>query len=296
MQYIINEKTYTFDNNIRENKDVRLSFDKLSQKTFSLSFENWYQNGYWTEKYLPHVLLDGGRVVSNVSVNIIDTVWENKKKKYIQLGTVMTDSEYREQGLSRLLMKKVLEEWKEKCDAMYLFANDTVLDFYPKFGFVKANEYQCQITVSPKQKRARKLDMSRNKDRELLLEKYKKSNPFSALPLVDNTGLLMFYCSQFMKNDVYYVKDYDAVVIAKQNGKELICFDIFCDETADINEVLSIVASYDTTNVILGFSPKSTERFQVTLLQEDDTTLFVLSDKENIFADNRLMFPLLSHA
>ena len=296
MQYKIDGKLYTFDNKIREHIDVRLSFDKLSQETFGLSFKNWYQNGDWTEKYIPHVLLDGKRVVANVSVNIIDTVLKNEKKRYIQLGTVMTDSEYRGRGLSRLLLKRVLEEWKDKCDAMYLFANNTVLDFYPKFGFVKANEYQCQLPVTPKPKNIRKLDMSCSSDRELLLAKYKKSNPFSALPMVDNAGLLMFYCAQSMKDDVYYAKNCDAVVIAKQNGKNLICFDIFCDEKNDLNEVLSMVASHDTTNAILGFSPKAATNCQAALLQEDDTTLFILSDRENVFADNQLMFPLLSHA
>jgi predicted N-acetyltransferase YhbS len=296
MQYYINGKGYIFDNNIRENEEVRLSFDKLAQKTFDLSFENWYQNGYWADKYIPYVLLDGERVASNVSVSIIDTVWQNEKKRYVQLGTIMTDSEYRGKGLSRLLMEKVLEEWKDKCDAIYLFANDTVLDFYPKFGFVKADEYQCQISITSKNRAARKLDMSNDTDRGLLFEKYKKSNPFSALPMVDNVGLLMFYCSQFMKDYVYYVEDYDAAVIAMQNDKNLICFDIFCDGNNDMNDVLAIVANNDTTNVVFGFSPKSTTNCQATLLQEEDTTLFVLSNKENVFADNQLMFPLLSHA
>ncbi len=296
MQYSINGKKYIFNNKVRENKDVRLSFDELSQKIFGLSFENWYQNGYWTEKYLPYVLLDGKRVVSNVSANIMDTVWKNEKKRYIQLGTVMTDSEYRQQGLSRFLIGQVIEEWKEKCDAIYLFANDTVLDFYPKFGFVKAEEYQYQIAVLPKPKHVRKLDMSSENDRELLLAKYKNSNPFSALPMIDQTGLLMFYCTQFMKDDVYYAKDCDAIVIKKQNGKDLICYDIFCSERNDINEVLSIISKHDTTNVVLGFSPKSTANCKAKRLREEDTTLFVLSDKETIFADNQLMFPLLSHA
>jgi hypothetical protein len=31
-------------------------------------------------------------------------------------------------------------------------------------------------------------------------------------------------------------------------------------------------------------------------LNGENTTLFVLSSKENVFADNQLMFPLLSHA
>lgn len=296
MQFYINGTVYMLDNNIRENKKVRQGFNELSKKTFNLSFETWYQNGYWTDKYIPYVLLDGDRVVSNVSVNIIDTIWKNEQKRYIQLGTIMTDIEYRGKGLSRLLMEKVLEEWKYKCDTIYLFANDTVLDFYPKFGFIKANEYQHQMSINYQTGAIRRLDMSSLTDREVLLEKYQHSNPFSALPMVDNAGLLMFYCSQFMKDCVYYVEDYDAVVVAMKDDENLICFDIFCDEKNDINDILAIVAKKNTVNVVFGFSPKDITNCQASLLQEEDNTLFVLSNKENIFIDNQLMFPLLSHA
>ncbi|MFD2115180.1 GNAT family N-acetyltransferase [Paenibacillus yanchengensis] len=296
MEHYIDGKKYTFDNNIRDNKEVRLSFDELSQKTFDLSFEQWYQSGYWVDKYIPYVLLDGERVVSNVSVNIIEFMWESERKRYVQLGTVMTDSEYRGKGLSRVLMERVLEEWEAKCDAIYLFANDTVLDFYAKFGFVKANEYEHHMSITAKNKAARKLDMLNKADRELLVDRYKYSNPFSALPMMDNIGLLMFYCLQFMKDNIYYVEDCEAVVIAEQDNDTLICFDIFCDNKYDIADILSIVASKQTTDIVLGFTPKEVINCRITLLQQEDTTLFVLSNKDNIFKDNQLMFPLLSHA
>ena len=50
-----------------------------------------------------------------------------KKKNYIQIGTVMTDNEYRNKGLSRYLIEKIISEYKEKSDCIYLSANDTVL-------------------------------------------------------------------------------------------------------------------------------------------------------------------------
>lgn len=80
--------------------------------------------------------------MANVSVNIIDIEIQEQVKRYIQIGTVMTDCNYRNKGLSRKLMDKILQDWKDKCDAIYLYANDSVLDFYPKFGFIKAMEYQ----------------------------------------------------------------------------------------------------------------------------------------------------------
>lgn len=296
MQYEINGKKYLLNKTVRENKEIRLSFDALSQETFGISFEEWYQNGYWTEKYLPYVLIYNGKVVANVSVNTVDFIWEGVPKKYIQLGTVMTDSEYKGQGLARFLLEHVIKEWAEKCDAIYLFANDTVFDFYPKFGFVKAEEYQCQIGIVSQPKQVRKLDMANHNDKKILFEKYKKSNPFSAFPMVKNKGLLMFYCTQFMKNDVYYVEDFDAIVIKQEEDKQLICFDIFCDAKYDCKEILSAVVSPSITTAILGFSPKEKIKCKMEKLQEDDTTLFMLLGKENIFSDNRIMFPLLSHA
>ena len=53
----------------------------------------------------------------------------------------MTEQEYRHQGLSRVLPERVLTEWQSKCDLIYLFVNDEVLDFYPKFVFRPIVEY-----------------------------------------------------------------------------------------------------------------------------------------------------------
>jgi hypothetical protein len=235
-------------------------------------------------------------VVANVSVNIIDTVWQNQRKSYIQLGTVMTDIEYRNKGLARFLINKILEEWKDKCDAVYLFANDSVLDFYPKFGFVKAIQYQSEMPIYKAQGVVKKLDMSLPQDRELLLSKYAQSNPFSALPMIDNVGLLMFYCSQFMNNNIYYIEKYDAIVIAEYEDDSLLCFDIFCNNDKDMCDILSIMAIESTKNAVFGFTPKQAYNYKISQLNEKNTTLFVLSSKENLFAHNQLMFPLLSHA
>jgi GNAT superfamily N-acetyltransferase len=298
MNYVINDKTFSFSKEIRDNSKLRLSFNVLSQATFGLSFEKWYQAGYWTEKYQPYTLLDDDVVVSNVSVNIIDTVHRNKPKIYIQLGTVMTSPEYRNMGLSKFLMQRVLEDWLDHCDAMYLYANDSVLDFYPKFGFVKANEYQGTICAEPIDGAVRKLAMNNEADVAILQDCYLKCNPFSELPMINNWGLLMFYCSAFMKDSVYYIQDYDAVVIALQEDNALTVFDIFAECKVSLSDVLGVIAKAlsCTGKVRLGFALKGTDDNNLSMIQEEDTTMFVLESKENIFMDNRLMMPLLSRA
>jgi hypothetical protein len=33
------------------------------------------------------------------------------------------------------LIQHILDDWRDKADAFFLFANSTTVDFYPKFGF-----------------------------------------------------------------------------------------------------------------------------------------------------------------
>ncbi len=287
---------YILTNSISENDALRHSYNSLAEKTFGLSFEEFYQNGYWTDKYIPYSLIDDGRVIANASVNILKSRYNGLEKRCIQIGTVMTDPDYRKQGLSRYLIERILSEWKEKCDTMYLFANDSVLDFYPKFGFVKAVEHQCSSPITPTEGRVRKLDMSRASDRAFLKRYYTKSNPYSALTIEDNYELLMFYCASSMKDRVYFLEDFDAVIIASNKNEILTCYDIFSNGGHALIDMVSRVAESQIRTVFFGFTPAEHASFHSQILEEEDTTLFVLKGKDNWFVDHQVMFPALSHA
>ncbi len=258
---------YIFTNSIKEDNALRRSYNSLAEKTFGLSFEEFYQNGYWTDKYIPYSLIDDGKVIANASVNILKSFYNGQEKRCIQIGTVMTDSDYRNQGLSRYLIERILSEWKETCDTMYLFANDSVLDFYPKFGFVKAVEYQCSSPITP-----------------------------TALAIKDNYELLMFYCTSLMKDCVYFLEDFDAVIIASNKNEILTCYDIFSDGNHAMIEMVSRVAESQIRTVVFGFTPVEHAAFHSRILEEEDTTLFVLKGKDNWFVNHQMMFPVLSHA
>ena len=287
---------YIFTNSMKEDNALRRSYNSLAEKTFGLSFEEFYQNGYWTDKYIPYSLFDDGKVIANASVNILKSFYNGQEKRCIQIGTVMTDSDYRNQGLSRYLIERILSEWKESCDTMYLFANDSVLDFYPKFGFVKAVEYQCSSPITPTKGCVRKLDMSHASDREFLKRYYSKSNPYSALAIKDNYELLMFYCTSLMKDCVYFLEDFDAVIIASNKNEILTCYDIFSDGNHAMIEMVSRVAESQIRSVVFGFTPIEHAAFHSRILEEEDTTLFVLKGKDNWFVNHQMMFPVLSHA
>lgn len=131
----------------RDNAALRHSFNKLAEKTFGLNFEDWYQNGFWGDDYNPYSLVRDGKIVANVSVNRTDFRFDGQVRHFLQLGTVMTEEKYRRRGYLRAIMEQIESDYSGKADGMYLFANDSVLDFYPRFGFHESTEYQYSIEL-----------------------------------------------------------------------------------------------------------------------------------------------------
>lgn len=294
---IINGKGYVFIKDFKDNKLFRKSYNELTRKTYGFDFENWYQSGYWGSSYIPYSLLDGEEIVANVSVSIIKYKVLGEIKTFIQIGTVMTDSAYRNQGLDRYIMEKVIQEWKNKCDMIYLFANDSVLDFYPKFGFIAVREYQYSKEIKNDNEAiaAEKLDMSLAGSRKLVEERASHSISIQKLAMIKNVGLIMFYCTSFMRNNVYYLRGQDAIVIAEFEGDTLYLQDIFSVSKFDLDNVIKSLTNKEVKKVVLGFTPNDVDGYHAKLLQEKDTTLFVMKDKAALFQDNKLMFPVLSH-
>ena len=69
---------YVLDKSVRTNDAVRASYNELTAKTFGFTFEEWYRQGFWTDKNVPYALRDGTKVISNVSVNPwIPVEWGN---------------------------------------------------------------------------------------------------------------------------------------------------------------------------------------------------------------------------
>jgi len=299
MEFIkANDKTYGYASYFKDDDQLRSSFNSLTRKTYGFDFEEWYKNGYWQDRYIPYALLDGDNIISNVSVNVIDFFVMGEKKRFIQIGTVMTDKEYRNQGLNRFLMERVLEDWKEKCDLIYLFANDSVLDFYPKFGFNPAEEYQYskEIFSQNTTSNVTKLNMSNANDKKFLFDTINESKVFSQLAMLGNASLVMFYCTSFMKQSVYYIKDLDAIAIAEFNDNTLYLNDVFCKREIPLDDIIAALVNNEIKLAVLGFTPVDTTSFNAKLLKEEDTTLFVMKDGREIFEDKKLMFPVLSHA
>lgn len=296
MEVWLHGHCYSFRTDCRVDAPARHAFASLAGQIFGLPIEQWHQNGDWGEDYIPYVLFDGPRAVANVAVNRMEFLWRGRRRRYIQLGTVMTDPAYRGRGLARWLMEAVLREWTGACDTLYLFANDSVLDFYPKFGFVQAQEQQAVLPLQRAGGETRGLHMENAADRTLLLEYFGRPSVFSAFPMAGNPGLLLFTASFFLRDCFFLCPQVGAVVVAEHAEGALLCHDIFGGEGHTLEEVLACAALPGEKEARLGFTPQTPGAGKFIPYQEEDTTLFLLKGKENLFAQGPLLFPLLSHA
>jgi ribosomal protein S18 acetylase RimI-like enzyme len=292
---IINNKEYIFVKGNGRDNAYRKSFNTLTEKTFGFNFEQWYEGGHWKDQYLPYSLMFGEEVVSNVSVNFMNIEVFGKSKTLIQLGTVMTDEKFRNQGLNRILLDKVIADWQSECEYIFLFANDSVLDFYPKFGFHKIDQYYCSkdIRKIDKDRNAKKLDMLDVNNKELVYNIANNSYSTSQITMIGNAELIMFYCNTFMKDSVYYIPEYDTIVIANYEQDVLEILGVFGKKEVSLDTIFDYMASEDTNSVKLHFTPKEKDFYTFKPIDNEDT-LFILGEDCSLL-NQHCMFPALSH-
>lgn len=287
---------YEIKKNYRDNASLRKSFNKLANSIFSLNFEDWYQNELWTDKYNPYSIIKDGEVIANVSVNQTDLIFDGNIKHFLQLGTVMTKEDFRNQGLIREIMAAIDADYQGKTDGVYLFANDNVLDFYPKFGFEKAAEYlyskqisnsgECQFVKTPMYE---KIAWER-------LRSAMEQNVFQGrLDLIRNPELILFYVTKFMQENVYYHADSDTYVIAEFDGEEIFLHNVFSSTLNRLDEVTELFGR-GIKKVKLGFVPKKEDRCESAELFTEDCTFFIRSENLPIFISEKLRIPSLAHA
>lgn len=68
------------------------------------------------------------------------------------IKNVFENEKYRNRGLIRQIIQEIEKDYSGKNDGYFLFANDSVLDFYPRFGFKKWDEFGYTKTFLTAQK------------------------------------------------------------------------------------------------------------------------------------------------
>ncbi|MEA0562609.1 GNAT family N-acetyltransferase [Lysinibacillus irui] len=283
----------------RHDEKLKASFNDLAIKTFGLDFRDWYNKGYWNDQYIPYSFAMEGRVIANASISKMSLVINGERLNGIQIGTVMTDENYRNQGLSKQLMQEILNKYEDICDVMYLFANNTVLDFYPKFGFTRIHESEFSLdltkkTIQPNNATLQRLTIEQDL---VILENYAKNRQVnsSIIDVEQNETLLMFYFTIVFHDAIYYLEDLETIVLMEEDAGVINIYDIISIRPFDAETVLASVVKDTTKKVVFYFTPDFTlEGMTATIMPNDDDALFVLSKKPLL--EGNFMFPLTSHS
>ena len=297
MKCLIDGKSFRYVENAIKSSDDRASYFDLAKKVFRLDFAPWYESGFCGDNFIPYTLYDGEIAVASVGVAVSDFKWQNRIKRYAQISTVMTDPEYRGMRLSTWLMELALKEWEEKSDLVYLYANDSVLDYYTRFGFEKVEGYTYKFPIFRQSGQFRKLNLSNPGDTLLLTSKYASfNNPYSVVTMENNLSLLMFHCITFLRDNIYYVEQFDAVVIAEYERDTIFVYDIYTNATCGMGDILGVLAAENMKTAVLGFTPNIANNCVCEKSEEKNTTIFTLKAKDNIFLTHQITLPFLSRA
>lgn len=242
--------------------EYRASFNELAKLVFGIEFEAWYQKGAWDDRYICHSIARDNRIVANVSVSKMAIVINGESKRALQIGTVMTHPDYRGKGLSKRLMAYVLETYEEECDLFFLFANGSVLDFYPKFGFAALPEHRFTLSLpesglpiddTPK---LEKLEVSKQEHWDFIQRKLRSSTPVSnRFGIENNAGIFLFYALNVYRDCLYYSRPDEAVIVFEHEGDVLHLYDVVSDEQADLEGLVSRLATKRTREVRFHFTP-----------------------------------------
>lgn len=287
--------SYVIRKGYQADERARKSFNRLAGQVFGLDFEKWYQNGFWKSNYIPYSILEGDEVLANVSVSPMLFLENGEPKHYIQLGTVMTCKSCRKQGLIRQLIQEIQKDYDGKTDGWFLFANESVLDFYPKFGFRRSDEFEYgKDVIIDADATAVKVQIEEKDNLLRLRQSMRESCPQSSLWLENHEELTMFYALDYMRKKIYFLPEYDAYVFAGFEKGQLYLHQIFAPEQVDVNRIAAAFGR-EVKTLVLGFTPIDKQGFTCRKTGRNDTVLYIKGSALNRIERDCLRIPELAH-
>jgi len=266
--------------NYRDDDQRREQFFELVAAVFSgADFRTWYDRGFWLDRYIPYSLVDNDRIIANVSVTLMPLLIDGRTLRGLQIGTVGTLPDYRGRGLSRRLMEHVIETYRDSVNLMFLFANDEVVRFYPKFGFDTYREsvFVSHRPVVPAASPARRLDLSRPAELALLKQRLDRRQPLSRLfGATDYAFITLWHALNIFPQKIYNLEHEGVIAFASCREGVLNIYDLVFEKSFDLEAVLSALVGDDgVKSVRWHFTPDVVPFPYDSLDAPEDSTLFV---------------------
>lgn len=284
---------YKIISGYQNNHSNRNEFYKFISIVFpGISFKEWFEKGFWTKKYIPYSITKNDEIISNVCVTMMDVLIHGQKKKAIQIGAIGTIPEYRNQGLSSKLMNIVLAKYLNKVDFFFLYANESVLEYYPKFGFKSIEEFQFTSHLNDVYQKyaARPLKLNNSSDlkliRKLIDKRIALTKEFGA---TQYGAVSWWHILNTFRTDLHYLQELDTIVIKKEDNGTIHIYDIICKKRINIDNVIYKIGKSKETKTIKYYFPPDQFNFGNLKIEKVNTGLYVFGNIE--FGNIPFRFP-----
>jgi GNAT superfamily N-acetyltransferase len=258
-----------------------------------LDFRLWYARCGWPSSFVVHAFREGEEIVASVASSAMEMLVRGRPCSAWQLGTVGTIPEQRGRGLAARLMEEVVGRAVAAAEPVFLFANDEVLDFYPRFGMRRAQEcaFVVRQPIRPAPNPAPRLELDQPEHLRLL-----ERLSACALPVTERFGarnygtILLWHATYAHPEDLYYLDELDAVIVARAAAEVLTVYDVIAQHPFDLAAVLPRVIEREIARVEFGFTP---ERWWPTAVPERPHSELFVRGLE--LPTEPFKFPVLSH-
>jgi GNAT superfamily N-acetyltransferase len=261
------------------------AFFKFTKTVFpSADFGTWIRLGYWDGVYTPHALVSGKKIIANVGATPLEIFINGERRRGVQIGTVGTLPEERSRGLSRQLMEHVIRKYERESDIFFLFANETVLDFYPKFGFKRSYEsiYRYFVQKGNSGKHLNKLDLAKKGDRYLIDHMLKTRSPLTRLFGAEDYGsITWWHLINVYGKDIYYWEDKDLLIIMYAVENTLKLIDLISTVPQAPEPLINEIAGFGNTSSLLFHFPPAIIPFPYDKMEPDEEPMLFVRGNFN---------------
>lgn len=270
-----------------DDKQYQRGWNALVTMVFQ-DFSFWLDQNLWDTRYESYAIVEEGTFLSNINVFKTALLWDGKPVSALSIGAVCTHPAHRGKGYSRRLMEHILNRYPNT--PMYLSANDSVLNFYPKFGFEPAYEKLPVIEAS--------LDGTTPAvqlayaDPKVWAYVHGRVN-FSAVLDCTNTDIVtMFDVRQDgLEQCLYELPDIQTMIVARQSGETLRLIGVFALRPVTWSQIMPRLPFAGVRRVEFGFMPDALDVGPHTMEACQGEVIFIRGTACNV-SDRK--FPELS--
>jgi predicted N-acetyltransferase YhbS len=259
-------------------RDHHAAFFRHAARIFpSIDFRRWAARGGWTDDYEIFALAEGDELIAAIGRTRMDLVMGGRPCIGYQLGAVGTLPAHRGRGHARAVMQWLLDALDTPDQPVILFANDTVLDFYPRFGFrrVVQQSFGAAIDLAPEGRPARALDLGLPADRARL------ARLCAAAPATgrgfstrDYHNVLLWHLT-YRPFAPFWLDGPEALLVASEVEGMLAIHDLIAARPFDLRGALPQVIGGPISTIAFGFAPEAWWPAATVLGDDHEAPLFV---------------------